>query len=192
MVDSFYEMKKLLRSLGLAVEKIDCCRLGCMIFWGDDVELMSCKFCNQSRFKPANSNRKQKLVPWKRMYYFPITPRLQRLYSSDVTESHMRWHYEHEQTDEVMNHPSDAVAWKHFDDIHPDFASDSRNVRLGFSTDGFQPFGKSGQQYSSCPIILIPYNFPPRMCMKEAYMFLTVIVPGPKNPKQGIDVFFSH
>ena len=32
MVDSFYEMKKLLQSLGLAVEKIDCCRLGCMIF----------------------------------------------------------------------------------------------------------------------------------------------------------------
>ena len=77
-------MKKLLRSLGLAVEKIDCCQLGCMIFWGDDVELMSCKFCNQSRFTPANSIRKQKLVPWKRMYYFPITPRLQRLYSSDV------------------------------------------------------------------------------------------------------------
>ena len=41
MVDSFYEMKKLLRSLGLAVEKIHCCRLGCMILWGDDVELMS-------------------------------------------------------------------------------------------------------------------------------------------------------
>ena len=137
MVDSFYEMKKLLRSLGLGVEKIDCCRLGCMIFWGDDVELMSCKFCNQSRFKSANSNRKQKLVPWKRMYYFPITPRLQRLYSSDATTSHMRWHNEHEQTDGVMNHPSDAVAWKYFDDIHPDFASDSRNVRLGLSTGGF-------------------------------------------------------
>ena len=54
MVDSFYEMKNLLGSLGLAVEKIDCCRLGCMIFWGDDVELMSCKFCNHSRFKPSN------------------------------------------------------------------------------------------------------------------------------------------
>ena len=111
---------------------------------GGDVELMSYKFCNQSRFKPANSNRKQKLVPWKRMYYFPITPRHQRLYSSDVTTSHMRWHNEHEQTDGVMNHPSDAVAWKHFDDIHPDFASDSRNVRLGLSTNGFQPFGQSG------------------------------------------------
>ena len=124
------------------------------------------------------------------MYYFPITPRLQRLYSSDVTTSHMRWHNEHEQTDGVMNHPSDAVAWKHFDDIHLDFASDSRNVRLGLSIDGFQSFGQSGQQYSSWPIILIPYNLPPWMCMKKAYMFLTVIVPGPKNPKQGIDVFF--
>ena len=90
-----------------------------------------------------------------------------------------------------MNHPSDAVAWKHFDDIHPDFASDSRNVRLGLSTDGFQPFGQSGQQYSSWPIILIPYNLPPWMCMKEAYMFLTVIVSGPKNPKQGINVFLQ-
>ena len=28
MIDSFYEMKKLLRCLGLAVEKVDCCRLG--------------------------------------------------------------------------------------------------------------------------------------------------------------------
>ena len=147
------------------------------------MELMGCKFCNQSRFNPAKSNRKQKLVPWKRMYYFPITPRLQRLHSSYVTISHMRWHNEHEQTDGVMNHPSDAVAWKHFDDIHPYFAYDSRNVRLGLSTDGFQPFGKSGQQYSLWPIILILYNLPPWMCMKEAYMFLTVIVSGLKNPK---------
>ena len=63
------------------------------------------------------------------------------LYSSDVMTSHMRWHNEHEQTNGVMNHPSDAIAWKHFDDIHPDFAFDSRNARLGLSTDGFQPFG---------------------------------------------------
>ena len=155
------------------------------------MELMSCNFCNQSRFKPANSNRKQKLVPWNRMYYFPITPRLQRLYSSNVMSFHMRWHNEHEQTDGVMNHPLDVVAWKRFDDIHPDFASDSRNVRLGLSTNGFHPFGQLGQQYSSWPIILIPYNLPPWMCMKEAYMFLIVIIPGPKNPKQGIDVFLQ-
>ncbi|KAJ8749973.1 hypothetical protein K2173_013888 [Erythroxylum novogranatense] len=173
MVDNFYNMKKLIRGLGLPVEKIDCCRLRCMLF------------------KPRKRYTKHKLVPWKRMYYFPLTPRLQSLYASDVTASHMRWHAEHEQEDRVMTHPSDALAWKHFNDTHVEFAVDSRNVRLGLSTDGFQPFGQSGQQYSSWPIIITPYNLPPWMCMKEAYMFLTVIVPGPTNPKQKIDVFLQ-
>ncbi|KAJ8764635.1 hypothetical protein K2173_006717 [Erythroxylum novogranatense] len=86
---------------------------------------------------------------------------LQRLYASEVTASHMRWHAEHEQEDGVMTHPSDALAWKHFNDTHVDFVVDSRNVRLGLSTDGFQPFGQS------------------------------VIVPGPTNLKQKIDVFLQ-
>ncbi|KAJ8770996.1 hypothetical protein K2173_023321 [Erythroxylum novogranatense] len=174
MVDSFYNMKKLIRGLGLPVKKIDCCRIGCMLYWGDDINLDQCKF-----------------FPWKRMYYFPLTPRLQRLYASEVTASHMRWHAEHEQEDGVMTHPSDALAWKHFNDTHVDFAVDSRNVRLGLSTNGFQPFGQYGQQYSSWPILITPYNLPTWMCMKEAYMSLTVIVPRPTNPKQKIDVFLQ-
>ncbi|KAJ8764170.1 hypothetical protein K2173_005090 [Erythroxylum novogranatense] len=191
MVDNFYNMKKLIRGLGLPVQKIDCCRLGCMLYWGDDVNLDECKFCGQSRFKPRKRAMKQKLVPWKRMYYFPLTPRLQRLYASDVTTCHMSWHAEHDQEDGVMRHPSDALAWKHFNDTHQHFAIESQNVRLGLSTDGFQPFGQSGQQYSSWPVIITPYNLPPWMCMKEAYMFLTVIVPGPTNPKQKIDFYLQ-
>ncbi|KAJ8752117.1 hypothetical protein K2173_001792 [Erythroxylum novogranatense] len=191
MVDSFYNMKKLIRGLGLPVEKIDYCRIGCILYWGNNMNLKQCKFCGQPRFKPRKSSTKQKLVSWKRMYYFPLTPRLQRLYASDVTASHMRCHAKHEQKDGVMTHPSDALAWKHFNDTHVEFAVDSRNVRLGLSTDGFQPFGQSGQQYSSWPIIITTYNLPPWMCMKEAYMFLTVIVPGPTNPQQKIDVFLQ-
>ena len=61
----------------------------------------------------------------------------------------MRWHAEHESEDGVMSHCSDSEAWKHFNQTHPDFATESRNVRLGLSTDGFNPFGQSGQQYSS-------------------------------------------
>ena len=90
-----------------------------------------------------------------------------------------------------MRHPADSLAWKTFDKTHPLFASESRNVRLALSTDGFQPFGQSGSQYSLWPVILTPYNLPPWMCMKNPYMFLTVIVPGPKNPKQNIDVFLQ-
>ncbi|KAK8621907.1 hypothetical protein V6N13_097535 [Hibiscus sabdariffa] len=36
------------------------------------------------------SNRKA----YKKMYYFPLTPRLQRLYASEVTSKDMRWHVE--------------------------------------------------------------------------------------------------
>lgn len=90
-----------------------------------------------------------------------------------------------------MSHPSDAEARKHFDQANPPFAAETRNVRLGLCTDGFQPFGKSGKQYSCWPVILTPYNLPPWMCMKDPYMFLTIIVPGPKNPKQRIDIFLQ-
>ena len=78
-----------------------------------------------------------------------------------------------------------------FSRVHPSFSSESRNVRLGLCTDGFQPFGQSGQQYSSWPIIVTLYNLPPWMCMKETYLFLSIIVPWPNNPKNKIGVFLQ-
>ena len=63
-------------------------------------------------------------------------------------------------------------------------------MRLGLCTDGFQPFGQSEQQYSSWSVILTVYNLPPWLCMKETSMFLTVLVPSPRNPKQKLDFFF--
>ncbi|XP_019266150.1 PREDICTED: uncharacterized protein LOC109243644 [Nicotiana attenuata] len=192
MPDSFYSTKKLMRGLGLPVEKIDCCKNGCMIYWREDSELVNFKFCAHPRFKRSKYQQyKEKTnISYKKMYYFPLTPRLQRLYASNVTAKHMRWHSEHE-TDGVMRDPSDSPAWKHFDQTQPSFASEVRNVRLGLSTDGFNPFGQSGQQYSSWPVIVTPYNLPPWMFMKDEYMFLSVIIPGPKNLKQKTDVFLQ-
>ena len=46
MIDNFYRTKKLVQGLGLPVEKIDRCNNNCMIYWGDDNALTSCKFCN--------------------------------------------------------------------------------------------------------------------------------------------------
>ena len=80
------------------------------------------------------------------MHYFPITPRLQRLYASNATARHMRWHAEHMQEDGKMCHPSDSPAWKHLDNTFPEFATKARNVRIGLCSDGFQPFGQSGGQ----------------------------------------------
>ena len=146
MIDNFYRTKKLVQGLGLPVEKIDCCNNNCMIYWGDDSALTSCKFCNHPRFKRKRGSEKHKKdVSFKRMYNFPLSPRLQRLYALEATATHMRWHDKHIQEDGTMCHPSDSEAWKHFSRVHPSYASESRNVRLGLCTDGFQPFGQSGQ-----------------------------------------------
>ena len=190
MCDSHYKVKKLMYAFGLPYHKIDTCVEGCMLYWKEDAYLRKCKFCNEDRYKPRK--KKGKEVPYKRMHYLPITPRLQRLYyASSATACHMRWHSVRTAEEGTMIHPSDCEAWKHFDRTYPEFAAESRNVRLGLCTDGFSPFSQFGSKYSSWPIIVTPYNLPPWMCMKNPYMFLTVVVPGPDDPTQGIDVYLQ-
>ena len=45
-------------------------------------------------------------------------PRLQRLYASEATASHIRWHAEHHTEDGEIIHLSDAQAWLTFNDMH--------------------------------------------------------------------------
>ncbi|KAK1385606.1 hypothetical protein POM88_023341 [Heracleum sosnowskyi] len=104
-IDSFYNTKKHFEGLGLPSVKIDCCVNGCMIYWGEDKDMESCKFCSQSRYKTIvdRSTREKKKVVVKRMIYFPLAPRLQRLYASPATATHMRWHAEHDQEEETKH-----------------------------------------------------------------------------------------
>ncbi|PKU65335.1 hypothetical protein MA16_Dca001225 [Dendrobium catenatum] len=163
-----------------------------MLYFKEDIAETVCRHCNAPRFKPKSRNRrKQKDVPVSRMFYFPIIPRLQRLYASMRSAAHMRWHNDHIPQEGVITHPSEAEAWKHFDRTHPTFAAELRNVRLGLCADGFTPFSQSATPYSCWPVILTPYNLPPELCMTTPYMFLSLIIPGPHNPKLKIDVFLQ-
>ena len=192
---NFYQVKKKMRAMGLPMETIDCCEDMCMIYWEDDKSLLECKFCGKDRYKRykegASKKRQKKNLPHKKMWYFPLAPRLKRLYQSSVCADKMRWHKEREIPEKgTMVHPSDSPAWKHFDKTYPEFASEPRNVRLGLCTDGFNPFGND-RRYSCWPVMLTPYNLPPGECMKEPFMFLTCLVPGPTDPGQKIDVFLQ-
>lgn len=110
MLDNYCQTKKLVRSFDLPVEEIDCCESGCILYWGDDEHLTSCKFCGHQRYKRRVGSHKRKLKPYKKMYYFPLILRLQRLYASYATTADMRWHHEHTQEKGVMRHPSDSEA----------------------------------------------------------------------------------
>ncbi|XP_049394089.1 uncharacterized protein LOC125858374 [Solanum stenotomum] len=90
-----------------------------------------------------------------------------------------------------MSHPSDGEAWKKFDQCHPNFASEPRNIRLGLAADGFSPYGNMAHPYSCWPVIITPYNLPPEMCMTSPYMFLSLLIPGPKSPGKNIDIYLE-
>ncbi|KAH7842869.1 hypothetical protein Vadar_009953 [Vaccinium darrowii] len=62
-------------------------------------------------------------------------------------------------------------------------------VRLGLATDGFNPFGNMSTSYSMWPVILMPYNLPPWMCMKEPFFMMSLLIPGPNQPGTNIDVY---
>ena len=76
--EKFYDTKKMIEGLGFPVEKIDCCECGCMIYWGVDRALKCCKLCGQYKIRRRGSTKHKGDVSYKRMYYFPLIPRLQR------------------------------------------------------------------------------------------------------------------
>jgi len=90
---SYYEMKKLTKSLGLSAVKIDICEDNCMLFWKEDHGLLACRFCGKDRYHKNHGKGKRR--PKQRMFYLPITERLKRLYQQESTASQMRWHAEH-------------------------------------------------------------------------------------------------
>jgi hypothetical protein len=183
--EKFYAAKSMMKPLGLGYQKIDMCPNFCMLYYLENAELTECMTYGHSHYKPR-TGREKTLVAYKKLRYFPITPRLQRLLMSPRTVEHMTWHQSHHAVDGVMVHPSDGEAWKHFNSLHPHFLAQSRNVRLGLCTNGFNPFGSFATPYSYWPVILTVYNLPSGMCISP--MFLSMVIPGPSSPSWNIDV----
>ncbi|GJU75637.1 CACTA transposable element [Tanacetum coccineum] len=149
---------------GLGYESIHACVNDCFLFWGDNnKDVHFCPVCKTSRLKDSNTPRKE--VPKKVLRYFPIIPRLQRLYKSSHTAKEMIWHATGKCTEPgKMQHLVDGRAWKNFDTKYLNFAKEPRNIRLGLVADGFNPFENLSQAYSIWPMILTTYNLPPWLC----------------------------
>ncbi|XP_055961230.1 uncharacterized protein LOC126675126 [Mercurialis annua] len=186
---SNYEMKKLMRDLGLGYVKIDACINDCVLFWKENENLDRCPnpACKAPRWKSGLG--KHKKIAQKVLRHFPLVPRLQRLFMSKDIGEDMRWHKEKRVDDEMIRHPADAMEWKDFDNQHDWFAKDARNVRLGLASDGFNPFGNMSTNYSMWPVIVTPYNLPPWKCMKENFLMLSLLIPGKESPGNNIDVY---
>ncbi|XP_042954736.1 uncharacterized protein LOC122291161 [Carya illinoinensis] len=187
---SYEEARTLERGLGFTYHKIHACPNDCILFWKENANLNECPICKASRWMPNTHG--SRVIPQKVLRHFPLKLRLQRLFVSSKIAGDMRWHKEQRVTDETsMRHPADSEAWKTFDQANPRFARDARNVRLGLASDGFNPFNNLAKPYSIWPVILVPYNLPPWLCMKDMFFMTSLIIPGPKSPGNDIDVYLQ-
>ncbi|CAM8944440.1 unnamed protein product [Rhodiola kirilowii] len=91
----------------------------------------------------------------------------------------------------ILDIPQMAKHGKSLIKQHPNFARDPRNVRLGLSTDGFNPFGAAALSHCTWPIVVMPYNLPPSMCMKKEFNILALLISGPKSPGKCLNVFMQ-
>ncbi|KAL6289176.1 hypothetical protein ACE6H2_006686 [Prunus campanulata] len=86
---------------------------------------------------------------------------------------------------------TDSPSWKLVDEKWPDFGNMPRNLRLALSSDGFNPHSSLSSRYSCWPVMLVTYNLPPWLCMKRKFMMLTILISGPKQPGNDIDVYLE-
>ncbi|KAH7851731.1 hypothetical protein Vadar_015845 [Vaccinium darrowii] len=159
--NSYHEVRKVLGKLGLKYKKIHTCPNDCMLYWKEHVKDTECHICEP------------------------------RLFMSSKTASFMKWHDEGRTKDGCMHHPADSPAWQTFDFQHKEFATDPCNVRLGLASDGFNPFGTMSVAHSTWLVILMPYNLPPWMCMKQPYFMLSLLIPGRSAPGNNMDVYLQ-
>ncbi|GKB69874.1 hypothetical protein Tco_0931286 [Tanacetum coccineum] len=57
--------------------------------------------------------------------------------------------------------------------------------------DRFNPFRTMTISHSTWPVVLIPYNLPPWLCMKQPSFILSILIDGPKAPGDKIDVYLQ-
>lgn len=124
---SFYDSKKIIKDLGLEYKKIHACPNDCMIYWNETKDRTSSKFCKAPRYKQfkgasTNSISETSKIPLKVFRYFPLIPRLQRLFMLAKTSTQMRWHAEGRTRDRVMRYLADNIAWRKFDEAHTIFS----------------------------------------------------------------------
>jgi hypothetical protein len=197
--ETTYEAKKAICPLGLEVQKTHACINDCIMYRGEEYENMDkCPVCTACRYKirqddpgdiEGDDEPPRKKVPAKVMWYAPIILRLKRLFRNNEHARLLRWHKEERKKDGKLRHPADGSQWRKIERKYPDFAGDARNLWFGLSTDGMNPFGEQSCSHSTWPVTLCIYNLPPWLCMKQKFIMMPVLIQGPRQPGNDIDVY---
>lgn len=181
-----YETKRMVMRMGLKHKAIHCCPDGHILYNGvDNKDLQECPTCNVPRYI-AGSNQ----VPRKVLRYFPLVPRLQRLFRCPEVAKLMKWHAQNHSQDGLMHSVVDSPQWAVVANIDPSFVTKDTNVYMGLVGDGVNPFGNQSVKHCSWPLLVVQYNLPPWLATRKFFISLSMIIPGKWNSQCDFFVIF--
>ena len=114
------------------------------------------------------------------------------MFASARSSKLLCWHGKERKKDTMMSHPADGKDWRTVNTMF--YKNIDREVRLlwfGLSTDGMNPFDQVRSNHSTWPVTLCIYNLPPWLCMKRSYIQMPLLIQGPRQPRNDIDVFLE-
>nr|AAM01087.1 Putative transposase [Oryza sativa Japonica Group] len=193
--ETTYEAKQVLCPLGLEVRRIHACPNDCILYHKQYADLDACPVCKASRYKRKKSadegNKSKRGGPANVVWYLPIIDRFKRIFANPNEAKLVRWHATERRNDGMLRHPADSIEWRNIDRKHKDFAADPRNMRICLCTDGMNPFDDMSSTHSTWPVLIANYNLPLWLCFKRKYILLCLLIQGPRQPGNDIDVFLE-
>ncbi|XP_074323939.1 uncharacterized protein LOC141660855 [Apium graveolens] len=180
--------------MGMNVKKIHACPNDCVLFRNEHEDLDICPKCGASRYKRHGNiyfKEDKKRPPAKVIWYLPIMQRFRCLFVNKKDAKLLRWHVEGRKSDGMLRHPGDSPQWRTIDGNFPEFTVEPRNLRLGLCANGMNPYRTMSSNYSTWPVLLTVYNLPPWLYMKRKYIMLTLLISGPKEAGNNIDVYLQ-
>ena len=181
-----YEMKTMILRLGLEHERIDSCPNGHVLYEGDtNGNLQECPRCQHPRYVPGSQK-----VPFAVTRYFPIIPKMERLYKCPQVAELLDHFGDDEPAGNVMHSVADSFQWREVNRMYPELKKLSENLRLGLIADGVCPHGNQSSKHSTWIVLIAIYNFPPWLATKKFFLNLSLLIPGPRAPTSDtIDVY---
>ena len=183
-----YELKIMIRRMGLEHERIDSCPNGHVLFKGKvNGALTECLCCQHRRYI-ENSNS----VPYAVTKYFPLTLKLKRLYKCPKVAELLNHSDGVQPGARYMTSVVDSFQWQEVSRMYPDFRDIGSNLHLGLVADGVCSHGNQSSKHSTWIILVCVYNFAGWLSTKKFFLNLSLLILGLKAPTSDtIDVYLK-
>jgi hypothetical protein len=171
--------KKLSKLVNIKPVFIDMCINSCCAFTGSFIQNKSCHICGELGFIMKNNVLTD--LPRKVSTFIPLIDRFRFQYNNLERAMKLRYHYQYvnQQDDNSIGDLFDGNLYKEL--VEEGYFIDERDIALIGSTDGFQLFK---QKTDDCWVVMfINANLPPSEQVKKENLLISLIIPGPNQPK---------